>query len=366
MSYDATTKPVPDHAWGQRSACRRGDRIVHFRRLSRPGAPVAVLVHGSPESASAVHGMARALAPWFDVIAIDTPGNGLSSPLPVPHPESSDYAAELLEILTDLGVTTFGIYGFHSGAATAMQVALQQPQRVRALALDGYPVWTEAERQDLVSRYCEVYPPTWNGSHLTQTWARLEEQLRFFPWNTPAIDARMNLPPTPIATRMRRLRDWLTAWDSYPAPYLAAFRFEGEQPLLNVEVPTLMGAMGADPLRKHFSRMPPLGSNIQRADWGEDAAGAVEQIVAHLRAFTGAPAPAVTGVTDDALCDQLATPEPRDFMPDDHGGFLLKLWNDLRWEAIESARTQAELDARLDPVHLHRRLTAIVQAHVGL
>ena len=272
----------------------------------------------------------------------------------------------MLGILSDLGVTACGVYGFHSGAATAINLALQAPDRVTALVLDGYPIWTEAERRDLLSRYCEVYPPTWSGSHLADIWARLLEQLHFFPWNTPTIASRMHLPPTPIETRLRRLRDWLTAWDCYPPPYLAAFRFRGEGPLQDVEVPTLIGAMGRDPLLEHFQRMPPLRNHVQRVNWGDDHATAIEQIVAHLRRYPGAPVHAAMHTTDQELLDQLATPEPREFTPDDHGGFLLQLWHDLRSEVIVNADTQAELDAGLDPGHLHRRITAIVQSRVGL
>jgi len=82
--------------------------------------------------------------------------------------------------------------------------------------------------------------------------------------------------------------------------------------------------------------------------------------------YPGAPAHAATHATDQELLDQLATPEAREFTPDDHGGFLLQLWHGLRSEVIANADTQAELDAGLNPGHLHRLITAIVQSHVGL
>jgi len=44
----------------------------------------------------------------------------------------------------------------------------------------------------------------------------------------------------------------------------------------------------------------------------------------------------------------------------------LKLWLDLREEAIAGARDQAELDAALGPYVLHARVTAAIQARTGL
>jgi len=360
---EATTPP--DHAWGARGAIDRGGRAVHYRRTGFIGAPVVILLHGSPESASALHAIARALEPEFDVIALDTPGNGLSAPLPVADPVSADYAREVLAIMDVLGVPRAGVYGFHSGAATAMQMALLEPERVAALVLDGYPVWTEAERADLLARYCIVYPPVWDGSHLAQTWARLEEQLRFFPWNTPRLDARMDLPPTPMAVRLRRLRDWLTAWDCYPAPYRAAFKARGEDGPERVAVPTLIGAMGRDPLSAHLARLPELAPDVLSINWGDDRLGAIEQMLAHLVAHPGAEAD-IADPSDPALLQRLASPVSVPFTPDDHGGFLLQLWSQLRTDAIASANSQAELDAGLDPLTLHQRITAIIQAQTGL
>lgn len=357
---------APAHAWGARGAVRVDGRPAHYRRAGKAGAPVAVLLHGSPESASALHAVAHALEDRFDVIAPDTPGNGLSEPLTGDAPDSGDYARNLLAFLDTLGVSRAAIYGFHTGAGTAMEAALIAPQRVAALALDGYPVWTPAERADLLARYCVVHPPVWDGSHLARIWARLEEQLVFFPWNTARLDARMTLPATPMEVRLRRLRDWLTAWDCYPAAYLAAFRREGERGPDRVAPPTLIGAMSRDPLSRHLDRLGETGPGVRTVLWGDDRARALSDVAAHFIANPGEPA-ARPDQSDGALLARLAKPEPRHgWAPDDHGGFLLKLWRDLRQEAIANAPTQAALDAALDPVALNARVTAAIQHETGL
>lgn len=357
---------APDHVWGQRGAVRINGRPVHYRRTGQSGAPVVILLHGSPESASALHAIAARLADGFDVIGIDTPGNGLSAPLDHPAPERSDYARHLLAFMDASGIARAGLYGFHTGAGTAMVAATLAPERISALALDGYAVWTEAERADLVSRYCIVYPPVWDGSHLAQTWARLEEQTIFFPWNTPRLDARMFLPPTPIDIRLRRLRDWLTAWDSYPAPYLAAFRAVGQDGPDRVEVPTLIGAMGRDPLSVHLDRLTDISPHVRLVNWGDDRDRALAEMTAHLTVHPGESATR-PDPSDAALLARLATPESRDgWESDDHGGFLLQLWYQLRREVIANAQTQDALDAGLDPRALQARVTSIIQGRTGL
>lgn len=350
-----------------RGAVRVNGAAMHYRRAGEPGAPVVILLHGSPESASALLGVAAPLSGQFDVIGFDTPGNGLSAPLDHSDPDADDYAHALFAFMDVMGIERAGLYGFHTGAGTAMSAALLAPQRVAALALDGYAVWTPQERDALLARYCVIHAPVWDGSHLARIWARLEEQIIFFPWNTPRLDARMNLAPTPLPVRLRRLRDWLTAWESYPAPYRAAFKRDGHVGPDRTFVPTLLGAMVRDPLSTHLPRLTALSKSVRVAHWGEDRERALGEIAAHLAAHPGAAATTREPESDRDLLASLARPAARlGWSPDDHGGFLLKVWRDLRLEVIAAAPGQAALDTALDPLTLHARVTAAIQAETGL
>lgn len=324
-----------------------------------------LLLHGSPESGSALHSVAAALEDRFDVIAIDTPGNGLSEPLAEPEPDSEAFARHALAALDAFGIERAGLYGFHTGAGTAMSATLIAPERISALALDGYAVWTDAEREALLRDYCVVYEPVWDGSYLARIWARLEEQLIFFPWHDRRLAARMDLPPTPMETRLRRLRDWLTAWDRYPNAYLSAFRRQGEIGPDRTEVPTLIGAMARDPLDAHLDRLTNVATSVRLRRWGEDRERALSEIADHLSAHPGSPA--TRDPQDAALLESLAAPRAVEgWAPDDHGGFLLQLWTQLRGEVIAAARTEAQLAEGLDPMALHARVTAAIQAYTGL
>lgn len=356
----------PDHVWGRRGALYVEGGAVHYRRAGVAGAPVVILLHGSPESASALHVVAAALQKRFDVIGLDTPGNGLSAPLARSDPDTKHFARHLLAAMDVFGVTRAGLYGFHTGAGTAMETALIAPERVAALALDGYAVWTPQERADLLASYCVVYEPVWDGSHLARIWARLEEQLIFFPWHAPRLEARIALPPTPMAIRLRRLRDWLTAATSYPGPYRAAFKRQGEIGPDRTEIPTLIGAMDLDPLSSHLSRLSRLSPPVKLAHWGGDRDAALAAIADHLGRHPGEPASKPDPV-DAALLNSLAQPRARaGWTPDAHGGFLLRLWREIRLEAIEAAGRQADLDAALNPAALQARVVAAIQAETGL
>ncbi|MFW6413063.1 MAG: alpha/beta hydrolase [Oceanicaulis sp.] len=355
----------PAHAWGSRGAVRVGGRAVHYRRLDKPGAPALVLLHGSPESASALASVAFVMKERFDVIGLDTPGNGLSQAVDTDRLTSRMLGETLIETLDAFGIQCAGVYGSHTGATIAMEAALLAPERIAGLVLDGYPVWTEAEREEMLARYLVSYPPLWDGSHLVRIWARLEEQRLFFPWYDTRDGALLDLPPTPMETRLRRLRDWLTAAETYEAVYTTAFVREGEKGPDRVEVPTLIGATDSDPLSTHLRRIERRTRTVAVERWGEDREAALQRVLFFLTLNPGTPVE--RDPNDETLLAALASPEPLEgWSPDEHGGFLLKMWRDLRLSEIEGGNRRACLRSRLDPAGLQRRIVSAIQAHTGL
>ncbi|XBQ17661.1 MAG: alpha/beta hydrolase [Oceanicaulis sp.] len=354
-----------NHAWGRRGAVRVDGLAVHYRRAGPEGAPAVLALHGSPESASALADLAAVLSDRFDVIAPDTPGNGLSEALPGEALTSGDLARAALSFMDALGLDRPAVYGFHTGAATAMELALIAPDRVSGMVLDGYPVWTKAERESLLSHYLVSFPPVWDGAHLASIWARLEEQRLFFPWYDRRLSARMDLPPAPLALRLRRLRDFLTAGPAYVPVYRTALERRGEEGPDRVSVPTLIGASDPDPLSVHLDRIESPAPTIDIERWGADRPAAFDRIAAFIADHPGAAAGPDPG--DPVLLRSLARPEPvAGWTPDDHGGFLLQIWRTLRLQAIARAESDDALAAGLDPHALHARLIAAIQAETGL
>ncbi|MCG8442889.1 MAG: alpha/beta fold hydrolase, partial [Caulobacterales bacterium] len=203
-------------------------RAVHYRRAGT--GPVVVALHGSPESAKALTPLIAALAGRFTVIALDTPGNGDSDPLPQSEPDTDDFARALIATLDALGLGRVGLYGFHTGAGVAIQTALHAPERITAVTLDGYAVWTEEERAVFLSPdYLTPFTPRADGAHLTALWSRIEEQSVFFPYFAQSEAARLDMDVTALEDRQRRALDWLKAGDAYRGPYRAAFQRRGEE-----------------------------------------------------------------------------------------------------------------------------------------
>jgi len=126
---------------------------IHYR-LSRPkthcdAAPL-VLLHQNPSSSLEYHHLIAAMGTDRVVIALDTPGYGMSDAPPAPI-DMAGYAAcfaEALDALAPLLHGPFDLYGFHTGTLLAMELALAMPRNVRRLILSGIPMRPVAERAE--------------------------------------------------------------------------------------------------------------------------------------------------------------------------------------------------------------------------
>lgn len=264
-----------------------------YRRFG--SGPAVFVLHGSPQASRAVIAVAEACAArGLCAIAPDTPGAGRSDPLPEDWPTSADYARHLAGLADVLGLTRVGLYGFHTGAATACAFAGLYPERTAAVALEGLPAWTEAERVDFTANYLPVFRPVWDGSHMAWLWARMEEQVVFFPWSSPTPQARMAYPVTPKEGVHANCMDLLDAGDAYRAVYQAAFDFRLEDWLPRLAAPALIATTGFDVLREHLDRPEMAGRGQAFAGLAELQAAAA----AHLAAHPGAVAPAAPTLTD--------------------------------------------------------------------
>lgn len=264
-----------------------GDRRV-FARRSGSG-PALVMLHGSPESADAVIPQQVEFAKSFSTLALDTPGNGRSDPLAVEDPLAADFADALAATLDAAGIKAAALYGYHTGAGTAVEFALRYPERVTALALDGYAVWTDAERRQLLDSYLISIAPEWSGEHLTRLWARLEEQAVYFPWNDRSETARLHMAMPSLDVLQRRAMDWLRAGDAYIASYRSAFIRDGRVGPAEVRCPCLIGATPPDPLVPHLDRMENRAAAVEVELWPNGREAAFARMREFLEHHNSAP-----------------------------------------------------------------------------
>ena len=115
---------------------------THYVESGEAGAPTLVLLHGGGAGADSVGNWRQAmplLARDFRVLAMDLVGFGQTG-----KPDPSQYAysqqdrnAHLAEFITALGLEPAILVGNSMGGATALGVAMEQPDLVRALVLMG-------------------------------------------------------------------------------------------------------------------------------------------------------------------------------------------------------------------------------------
>ncbi len=268
-------------------------RQVLYRRFGE--GPAVFVLHGSPQASRAVIAVAEACAArGLCAIAPDTPGAGMSDPLPGERPTSADYARHLHGLADVLGLKRVGLYGFHTGAATACAFAGLFPDRTAAVALEGLPAWTEDERADFTANYLPSFQPSWDGSHMAWLWARMEEQVVFFPWSSPTPGARMRYPVTLKEGVHANCMDLLDAGDSYRAVYQAAFDFRLAEWLPRLAAPALIATTEFDVLREHLERPEMAGRGRAFAGLPEMQAAVAD----HLGGHPGDAAPPAPDLPD--------------------------------------------------------------------
>jgi pimeloyl-ACP methyl ester carboxylesterase len=248
-----------------------GRRQVHYRRAGQ-GAPV-LLLHPSPESSAGFIPLMRRLAGRFTVIALDTPGNGLSDPLDETWPEMAAFADNVVALLDALGIPRAAIYGFHTGALCALEMARRHPDRIALCVANGYLQMPDDLQRDIVENYfTPLAPVDWSGSHLTWLWSRMREQWNFFPWHKKSLAYRGASNPPDAAGLHRAALNMLAAGDGYRGAYRAAFTFDAPRAVQELAAPTLITCPRNDILFPSLQAMPTPAACV-RVEPADDLGG---------------------------------------------------------------------------------------------
>ncbi len=247
---------------------RVGDREVHYRRAG--SGPPFVVFHSSPQSAAFVLPALMPLAAQWTLIGIDTPGYGGSDPLAVAAPSAADYADAAAETMTALGITRAPVYGTHTGAHIAMELALRHPERVAGLVLDGVSFNTSEEAQERYDNYAPEFTPTADGAHLAWAWQHTRDQIVFYPWFRAEKNRRLNAAMAP-ADYIHDIVLWKMAAAGYWLGYRAAFSHDSRAALYNVPVRTSVVAKEGDVLAPEAKRLTDLPEHIRVLEATKDA-----------------------------------------------------------------------------------------------
>lgn len=132
---DPGTTPADEPAAERRELVRVvGDHAIRTVEQGRPGAPVALALHGLPGSAEDWDRLGELLAPHLHVVAIDRPGYGGSGETTLPVPAQVDLYADLLRSLAPGPVPSL-VLGHSYGAVPAAELAARHPDLVGGLVL---------------------------------------------------------------------------------------------------------------------------------------------------------------------------------------------------------------------------------------
>ncbi|TKB46077.1 alpha/beta fold hydrolase [Thalassotalea mangrovi] len=228
---------------------------VHFYSCGDNKLPTLMLLHQTPSDGRMYHDLMLCLSDDFHCVAPDLPGFGNSELL---QPDSfcvEGWASAVRYLIEYLFVTApdskLSLFGHHTGAAVAAEIAANTPARVQKLILSGPPLLPETVKSTLI-----------NSVALPDI---LDDEQRFqYYWQK--VNGKDPAAPQSIA--LRETQSAIELGDNYPKAYQAVFDYDLENALVNLQCPTLMFAGDQDALQPYLTHALALSANAHRAEIG--------------------------------------------------------------------------------------------------
>ncbi len=274
------------------------DRLWHYRFVG--SGPVLVMLHQSPQNSRMWLEPMRRFSRNCTVIAPDMPGYGWTEPFVDDSIALADFSAAIHRFLDALGVDRCVVFGMHTGGLVAMHMGLDRPERITAVIVDGLASFTPEERRLLDDRYLPPFEPTWDGAHLRWLWARMREQVFFFPWYESRKDFALDFPPPDAARTQSMVDDILECGDAYRIGYRAALTFADRHRVAELSVPTWLLYRLDDVLATHMERLPQLPDHVL-AEHCEDRESLWQRMDTILNDLDGSEGVALPVVEDSVV-----------------------------------------------------------------
>ncbi len=199
---------------------------VHYRDMGE-GDRVILMLHQSPSSSLQFEASwPRLTAAGFRVLAMDTPGFGMSD-VPPFEPSIADYAKCVPAVLDHAGVARAALVGHHTGVEIAFEAAGLFPERVTHLIGHGVPLFQGTEAREWWER---VVPREQTPLQRDPEGRYLQERF-----------ARGVHDPSPemLYVRERCLLETLSAGPMYWYGHSAAFLYDLRPRLETLQLPML-------------------------------------------------------------------------------------------------------------------------------
>jgi pimeloyl-ACP methyl ester carboxylesterase len=192
--------------------------------------------------------MIEEFAPSRRCIAPDTLGNGDSAPSALDAPDMDYYADSVARVLDALKLDRVDVYGSHTGAHIACELAIRHPGRVRKVVFDGIGMFNPTDKADFLKNYAPEIRPDEFGTHLIWAWNFVRDQVLHFPYfrRTPEFARHQAMPPPEAIQRI--VLEVLKSLTTYHRGYRAAFRHPDRERIPLIPCPLLAMASDDDPL----------------------------------------------------------------------------------------------------------------------
>lgn len=218
------------------------DGQLHYRYAVGRGIVPSIFLHQTASSSAMFSAVMERLDDVGSMYAFDTPGFGGSS-RPSVKPDVSYYVQSLLEGIEALGIKEFNLFGHHTGAAIACQMAAEHPDKVRRLGMIGPVQLTAEERSGWYETAIKPLQIDQSATHLEQVWQRVTN-----------LDSQPIAYPVSAELATREAIDTLIAGDRWHEAYEAVFSQDFPAFLSKVRCPILMVCGDGDVLYPYFRR----------------------------------------------------------------------------------------------------------------
>lgn len=142
-----------------------------------------LMLHQAPRSLDEFAEVQAELGGGCRAVAMDLLGFGMSPPLAAPQTIEA-MGGSVTALLDALGVDTAVLFGHHTGAAVALEVAARTPDRVEALVLSSMP-WVGPERRARGGGVgVDDAEQRDDGSHLAELWSLRQP---YYPTGRPDL-----------------------------------------------------------------------------------------------------------------------------------------------------------------------------------
>jgi N-formylmaleamate deformylase len=168
--------------WASDDVSTNGIKIHYYR--TGGGRPPLVLLHGITDSGLCWPRVVQHLARHYDMVMVDARGHGLSD-APDTGYSFQDHAADVIGLIQTLELTRLVLIGHSMGAMTAIVVAANMPDLVRAIILED---------------------PPFRASHAELS--REEKAALMVEWRTKIIESRGKTRAALIAARRAESPSW--------------------------------------------------------------------------------------------------------------------------------------------------------------